>query len=75
MVTGVLVVNIHKAASKCTPRSGGLPLTQKGHEQYNTALTALEKCKKNNNYKKKMKQKPQTSPLYNPWVTPEKKEI
>lgn len=59
MVTGVLVVNIHKAAPNVHRAVAGCLSHPKGHRQYDTALTALEKC-----------QKTQESPLYNPRVYP-----
>lgn len=44
-----------------TALSAGCLSHPKGHGQYDTALTALEKC-----------QKSQESPLYNPELAPEK---
>lgn len=44
-----------------TALSAGCLSHPKGHGQYDTALTALEKC-----------QKSQESPLYNPGLPPEK---
>ena len=49
MVTGVLVVNIHKAAPNVHRVVAGCLSHPKGHGQYDTALTALEKCKKHKN--------------------------
>lgn len=46
MVTGVLVVNIHKAAPNVHRAVAGCLSHPKGHRQYDTALTALEKCQK-----------------------------
>lgn len=61
MVTGVLVVNIHKAAPNVHRTIAGCLSHPKGHGQYDTALTALEKC-----------QKTQESLLYNPGLSPVK---
>lgn len=47
MVTGVLVVNIHKAAPNVHRAVAGGLSHPKGHGQYDTALTALEKMPKN----------------------------
>lgn len=60
MVTGVLVVNIHKAAPNVHRRRGGTPLSYPKN-MYDTALTALEK---------NAKQKTQESLLYNPRIYP-----
>lgn len=57
MVTGVLVVNIHKAAPNV--HRAVADCLSPTHRQYDTALTALEKC-----------QTTQDSPLYNPCFYP-----